>query len=115
MNQADEKSRRAFLKTGSILGLAVALNPGTIAEAFTGSNLTTTQKENIMTQTATTAAEQATDKTAIRPFQFNFPDAELIDLRRRINTTNGRARTRKRCITRCAARNDAETRALLGN
>ena len=27
------------------------------------------------------------DKTAIRPFQVNFPDAELVELRRRINAT----------------------------
>ena len=41
-----------------------------------------------MTQSsATPASEQATDKTTIRPFQFNFPDAELADLRRRINAT----------------------------
>lgn len=42
-----------------------------------------------MTQTSATqpASEQTPDKNAIRPFQFNFPDAELIDLRRRINAT----------------------------
>ena len=32
-------------------------------------------------------SEQAPDGNAIRPFQFNFPDAELADLRRRINAT----------------------------
>jgi len=37
--------------------------------------------------TQPTGTEQATDKTAIRPFQFNFPDAELADLRRRVNAT----------------------------
>ena len=31
--------------------------------------------------------EQTTDKTAIRPFQFEVPEAELIELRRRINAT----------------------------
>src|SRR6185436_10543052 len=31
--------------------------------------------------------EQATDKSAIRPFQVNVPEAELTELRRRINTT----------------------------
>ena len=31
--------------------------------------------------------EQAPDGNAIRPFQFSFPDAELADLRRRINAT----------------------------
>lgn len=32
-------------------------------------------------------SEQAPDGNAIRPFQFNFSDAELADLRRRINAT----------------------------
>jgi hypothetical protein len=31
--------------------------------------------------------EQTTDKTAIRPFQFEVPEAELVELRRRINAT----------------------------
>ena len=37
--------------------------------------------------TQTSAAQPATDKNAIRPFQVNFPEAELTDLRRRINAT----------------------------
>jgi pimeloyl-ACP methyl ester carboxylesterase len=32
-------------------------------------------------------SEQATDKTAIRPFRMNVPEAELTELRRRINAT----------------------------
>ena len=41
-----------------------------------------------MTETnATHATEMAVDKTAIRPFQVSFPDAELADLRRRIKAT----------------------------
>src|SRR6266480_3056393 len=31
--------------------------------------------------------EQTTDKTAIRPIHFEVPEAELIELRRRINAT----------------------------
>src|SRR4029453_17657824 len=31
--------------------------------------------------------EQTTDKTAIRPFRFEVPEAELIELRRRITST----------------------------
>jgi len=31
--------------------------------------------------------EQADDKTAIRPFRVNVPEAELTELRRRINAT----------------------------
>jgi len=32
-------------------------------------------------------SEQADDKTAIRPFRVNVPEAELTELRRRINAT----------------------------
>jgi pimeloyl-ACP methyl ester carboxylesterase len=42
-----------------------------------------------MTQTSATqrVSEQGADKTAIRPFHVNFPEAELTELRRRINAT----------------------------
>ena len=42
-----------------------------------------------MTPTSATQerTEQATDTTAIRPFQVNVPEAELTELRRRINAT----------------------------
>ena len=36
---------------------------------------------------ATPQREQAPDKNAIRPFQVNVPEAELTELRRRINAT----------------------------
>ena len=39
-----------------------------------------------MTQTSR-SGEQAADKNAIRPFQVNIPEAELTELRRRINAT----------------------------
>jgi pimeloyl-ACP methyl ester carboxylesterase len=39
------------------------------------------------TITAQQASEQAADKTAIRPFRVNVPEAELTELRRRINAT----------------------------
>src|SRR5689334_21745432 len=74
MKEPDIRSRRRFVKLTSILGLAVAFSPRTIAETFAHSKARTTKKENVMTQTA--GAEQAADKTAIRPFQFNFTDAE---------------------------------------
>src|SRR5713101_2175591 len=46
----------------------------------------TTQEEDTMTQTSATqrGSEQA---DAIRPFNVNFPEAELTELRRRINAT----------------------------
>ena len=42
-----------------------------------------------MTQTSATqrGSEQAADKNAIRPFRVNVPEAELTELRRRINAT----------------------------
>jgi pimeloyl-ACP methyl ester carboxylesterase len=89
MKEPEDRSRRRFLKESSMLSLAVALSRGTIVEAFADSKSKTIQKEDTMTQTRATqpASEQVADKTAIRPFQFNFPDAELTDLRRRINAT----------------------------
>jgi hypothetical protein len=35
----------------------------------------------------TTEQQSGAIKTAIRPFRVNFPDAELVELRRRINAT----------------------------
>jgi Epoxide hydrolase N terminus len=42
-----------------------------------------------MTQTSPTqqGSEQAADKTAIRPFHVDVPEAELTELRRRVNAT----------------------------
>src|SRR3954471_22835922 len=42
-----------------------------------------------MTQAAATtlSSEEAADSSTIRPFRANFPEEELIDLRRRINAT----------------------------
>lgn len=88
MKQPDDKSRRGFLKAGSMFGLAIAFSPGPLAEAFAASKSTTTQKENNMTgASATQAGEQAADQSAVRPFQVNVPQAELTELRRRINAT----------------------------
>src|SRR6476619_3120949 len=87
MKQPDDRSRRRFIKAGSMLGLAVAIYPTRIAESFAGSKFRPTKTENMMTETTSTGTEKATDKTAIRPFQFDFPDAELADLRRRVNAT----------------------------
>jgi len=43
------------------------------------------QKEDTMTPQQ--GREQAADKNAIRPFHVNVPEAELTELRRRINGT----------------------------
>src|ERR1700681_3848519 len=52
-------------------------------------NSKTTQKEDTMTQAIGTpqGSKRAADKNAIRPFQVNVPEAELTELRRRINAT----------------------------
>ena len=67
-----------------MLSLGVAFSPRTLAETFSRSQQRTTE-ENIMTTTS--ATQPQTDKTSIRPFQFKFSDAELADLRRRVNAT----------------------------
>ena len=90
MKQPEDRSRRCFLKASSMLGLAVAFSPGTIGEAFSYSKSQTTKEEDTMTQTSATqrGSEQAADRTAIRPFpKVKVPEAELTDLRRRINAT----------------------------
>jgi pimeloyl-ACP methyl ester carboxylesterase len=79
MKEPDDRSRRCFLEAGSMLGLAVAFR-----KAFADSQSNTAQKEDTMTQTSATPAA---DKAAIRPFRFNAPEAELTELRRRINST----------------------------
>jgi pimeloyl-ACP methyl ester carboxylesterase len=84
MKQPDDRSRRCFLKAGSMLGLAVAVSPATIGEVFADSKSKTTLKEDTMTQTSAT---QQHSEDAVRPFHVNFPEAELTELRRRINAT----------------------------
>jgi len=86
MKQSNDSSRRHFLKMSSMVGVAAAFSSSVVIGAFANSR-SRTNEESIMTQGAGTGTEQTGDKTAIRPFQFNFPDAELSDLRRRINAT----------------------------
>ena len=63
----------------------------------------------------TESAQQTAHKTAIRPFQVGFPEAELTDLRRRVKRDQvARARDGHRRLTGRAARDDAGPRALLG-
>jgi pimeloyl-ACP methyl ester carboxylesterase len=85
MKQTDDRSRRRFLKVSSMLGLAATFSPMTIAKSFAHSKSRTTKKENTMTQTIATQAGE--ESGAIRPFQVNFPESELTDLRRRIQAT----------------------------
>jgi pimeloyl-ACP methyl ester carboxylesterase len=87
MNERDDRSRRGFLKAGSMLGLAAAFGPATIGEAYVGSKSETTGGTMNQGSATQRGSEQPTDKTAIRPFHSNFPAAELADLRRRVNAT----------------------------
>jgi len=84
MKEPDDRSRRSLLKASSMLGLAVALRPATVGEAFADSQANTAQKENTMTQTSAT---QGADKATIGPFQVDVSEVELTELRRRINST----------------------------
>jgi len=87
MTQTDDESRRRFLRVSSTLGLGFAFSPRTIGETFAKLKASTDKKENIIAQTKGTGTEPASAKTAIRPFQFNFTNAQLADLRRRVNAT----------------------------
>ena len=84
MKEPDDRSRRCFLKGSSMVGLAVGLRPATMGEAFANPQSYTAQKETTMAQTSTT---MAADKITFRPFQVHVPEAELTELRRRINST----------------------------
>ena len=62
------------------------------------------------------ATTRAADDASIRPFHITVPDEALVDLRRRIDgDTLARAGDGHGCIARRAARDDAGTRALLGD
>jgi pimeloyl-ACP methyl ester carboxylesterase len=89
MKQPEDCSRRGFLKASSMLGLAVAFGPEAIGEAFAEPKSKATDEEETMAQSSATqrGSEAAGDKAAIRPFHVNFPDAELAELRRRVNAT----------------------------
>jgi pimeloyl-ACP methyl ester carboxylesterase len=82
MKQPEDRLRRRFLKASSMFGLAVAFSPGRIGEAFANANETM-----IPTSATQQGGEQPADKSAIRPFRVNFSEADLTDLRRRINAT----------------------------
>ena len=89
MKEPDDKSRRRFLKTSSMMGLAVAFGPATIGEGFADSRSKTTYQEDSMTESCGTkrASEQTTDNTAIRPFHISFPASDITELHRRVNAT----------------------------
>ena len=67
--------RRAFLRTAAVTIVAAELGMIGFADAQSSK----AKKENTMSQTS--------DKNAIRPFHVNVPEADLAELRRRINAT----------------------------
>jgi hypothetical protein len=85
MTRPHERSRRCFLKSSSVLGLAMAFNPG-ISNAFADSEFQTIPMEDTMTQTSPSKRgnEHAAGQEAIRPFHVKVPQEELNELRRRI-------------------------------
>src|SRR5690349_9712639 len=50
-------------------------------------NTTTLPEQNTRTQPSTAQGIKTAHRNAIRPFHVNFPEAELTDLRRRVNAT----------------------------
>ena len=88
MKQLDTRSRRSFLKTSSILGAAVTLSPGMIGRAFAAPKSKTNQEEESMTTVALQeGTTQSTDTGVIRPFNYHVPEAELTELRKRVQAT----------------------------
>ena len=62
------------------------------------------------------ARQTSTDTAAIRPFQVGFPEAELTELRRRVQRDQvARTRDSHRRLAGRAARDDAGAHALLGD
>ena len=89
MTESDDRSRRGFLKTSSMLGLAVAFGPAVIGKPFANSAFQTTRKEDVTPHgnaAQRDGEEMAADET-IRPFHAHFPESEITDLRRRIKAT----------------------------
>ena len=69
-----------------------------------------------MTPTATQILdEESIDRAVIRPFSVNVPEAELTELRKRINATKWpRTGNGHRCVAGRAARDNSGARPLLG-
>jgi pimeloyl-ACP methyl ester carboxylesterase len=87
MKQPGSQSRRRFLKTSSMLGLAAAFSMNMderTAEARTGSN---EREASVYETNAPLQASEPADKSAVQPFRIDVPEPELVDLRRRISNT----------------------------
>src|SRR3984885_3490508 len=86
--ETDIRSHCRFLKASSRLGAAAAFNPGTIRTVFANCKITAEEESMTKTIGVQESSTMATDNSAIRPFpKVNVPEAELTELRRRINNT----------------------------
>jgi pimeloyl-ACP methyl ester carboxylesterase len=83
INNGPPVSRRDFLKLMSAVGTALAFAPFVDWGKFL-SQLNVAKRATAERPAGTQAK---TDKTAIRPFRVNIPEAELTELRRRIKAT----------------------------
>jgi len=81
MSQSHDPSRRAFLKAGSMLGMAAAISPWEVAQAW-GARM-----EETMSSTTPRVSVEAAGSTAIRPFRVSVPEEDIADLRKRIKAT----------------------------
>jgi hypothetical protein len=88
MKRSCNISRLHVLTNTSIAALAAAFNPG-ICNGLVEPNPPSLRAVNSMFEddASNQAAKQERDDSAIRPFRIDILDAELFDIRRRINNT----------------------------
>src|SRR5687767_7918591 len=122
MNEIEQLmyNTRRFLTSvaACVLGLLLIFAP---AYAQTVAQKKTIQKQSTITQAEVTKTQldsvTVTDnsRAAIRPFRINIPEAELVDLRRRVLATRWPDRETVSDHPGRATGEDPGTRALLGN
>ena len=77
----EQKTRRNFLKASSVFGLGATFSPALLGEALPQPVETHTGGE------VSPKLDEPADRSDIRPFRVDFPEAALADLRRRIKAT----------------------------
>src|SRR5499427_3591020 len=87
--QEDDPSRPAARRNDH--AFSIQFHPPCGGDCRSRSTEANEKEKTVNTTTQTSAAQQGSkqtaDKNAIRPFRVNFPEAELTELRRRINAT----------------------------
>jgi pimeloyl-ACP methyl ester carboxylesterase len=88
-HETDLHSVASALSQGKLnIGCRSRVQPAALRTAFTNSNITAEEESMTTTIAGQQRSTLATDNGAIRPFpKVNFPEAELTELRRRINNT----------------------------